>query len=219
MLLTVLLYGYCRGVYSSRKIASACESDVAFRVLSGGQFPDFRTVSDFRKNHLEAFEGLFLEVLRLCREAGLLKLGRLSLDGSKYQANASKPKAMSYGRIEETGPRLEAEVREMLRRAQEIDEAEDEEFSPEAPAGIGCSSTSKPLPCLEPSLSRRSVHLKILTGLKSHSRARLFGKTAKMNAKAPKRRSSSGPRPREQFSKGKEGIEGIARLRQRSPST
>ncbi len=131
MLLTVLLYGYCRGVYSSRKIASACESDVAFRVLSGGQFPDFRTVSDFRKNHLEAFEGLFLEVLRLCREAGLLKLGHLSLDGSKYQANASKHKAMSYGRILETGLRLETEVKEMLRRAQEIDEAEDEEFGPE----------------------------------------------------------------------------------------
>ena len=131
MLLTVLLYGYCRGVYSSRKIASACESDVAFRVLSGGQFPDFRTVPDFRKNHLEAFEGLFLEVLRLCREAGLLKLGHLSLDGSKYQANASKHKAMSYGRILETGLGSEAEVKEMLRRAQEIDEAEDEEFGPE----------------------------------------------------------------------------------------
>ena len=125
MLLTVLLYGYCRGVYSSRKIASACENDVAFRVISGGQFPDFR------KSHLKDFEILFLEVLRLCREAGLLKLGHLSLDGSKYRANASEHKAMSYGRIQEVEPRLEAEVKEMLRRAQEIDDAEDEEYGPE----------------------------------------------------------------------------------------
>ena len=124
MLLTLLLYGYCRGVYSSRKIAGGCETDVAFRALSGGQFPDFRTVSDFRKDHLAAFEGLFLEVLGLCREAGLVRMGHLSLDGSKYQANASKHKAMSYGRIEETGPRLEAEVKELLRRAAETDEAE-----------------------------------------------------------------------------------------------
>ena len=132
MLLTLLLYGYCRGVYSSRKIAGGCETDVAFRALSGGQFPDFRTVADFRKDHLAAFEGLFLEVLGLCREAGLARMGHLSLDGSKYQANASKHKVMSYGRIEETGPRLEAEVKELLRRAAETDEAEDAEYGPEA---------------------------------------------------------------------------------------
>ncbi len=131
MLVTLLLYGYCTGVYSSRKIAMACEMDVAFRVLSGGQFPDFRTVSDFRKEHLEAFQGLFLEVLRMCREAGLVRMGHLSLDGSKYQANASKHKAMSYGRIQEVEPQLEAEIQELLRRAAEVDEAEDAEYGPE----------------------------------------------------------------------------------------
>ncbi len=108
MLLTLLLYGYCTGVCSSRKITGGCETDLALRVLSGGQFPDFRTLSDFRKDHLEAFQALFLEVLRMCREAGLVKLGHLSLDGSKYQANASKHKAMSYGRIQEVEPQLEA---------------------------------------------------------------------------------------------------------------
>jgi len=97
--------------------------DLAFRVLSGGQFPDFRTLSDFRKEHLEAFQGLFLEVLRMCREAGLVRMGHLSLDGSKYQANASKHKAMSYGRIEEVEPRLEAEIKELLQRAADVDEA------------------------------------------------------------------------------------------------
>ena len=131
MLLTVLLYGYCTGVCSSRKIARGCETDLGFRVLSGGQFPDFRTLADFRKDHLGAFQGLFLEVLRMCREAGLVRMGHLSLDGSKYQANASKHKAMSYGRIQEVEPQLEAEVKELLRRAAEVDEAEDAEHGPE----------------------------------------------------------------------------------------
>jgi len=131
MLLTVLLYGYCTGVCSSRKISRGCETDLAFRMLSGGQFPDFRTLSDFRKEHLKAFQGLFLEVLRMCREAGLVRLGHLSLDGSKYQANASKHKAMSYGRIQEVEPQLEVEVKELLRQAAELDEAEDVEHGPE----------------------------------------------------------------------------------------
>jgi len=130
MLLTLLLYGYCTGVYSSRKIAGGCETDLAFRMLSGGQFPDFRTLSDFRKEHLEAFHGLFVEVVRMCREAGLVKLGHLSLDGSKYQANASKHKAMSYGRIQEVEPQLEAEIQELLRRAAEVDKAEDTQYGP-----------------------------------------------------------------------------------------
>src|SRR5205807_6963244 len=104
MLLTVLLYGYSVGVFSSRKIAARCETDLGFRVLSGGEFPDFRTLAEFRRRHLQAFHVFFIEVLRLCREAGILELGHLSLDGSKYQANASKHKAMSYGRIQEVEP-------------------------------------------------------------------------------------------------------------------
>jgi transposase len=128
MLLGVLLYGYCIGVFSSRRLAGRCETDIAFRVLSGGQLPDFRTLSDFRLRHLAAMDALFLAVLRLCREAGLLTVGHLSLDGSKYQANASKHKAMSYGRIQETEPALAAEVAEMLRQAAETDAAEDAEY-------------------------------------------------------------------------------------------
>lgn len=127
MLLAVLLYGYCTGVFSSRKLAARCETDVAFRVLSGGAFPDFRTLADFRKRHLGAMQHLFVEVLRLCREAGLVRLGHVSLDGSKYQANASKHKAMSYGRIGEVEPRLEAEIAALLERAARADAAEDAE--------------------------------------------------------------------------------------------
>jgi transposase len=127
MLLAVLLYGYSVGVFSSRRLAAHCETEVAFRVLSGGAMPDFRTLSDFRKRHLKSVQSLFIEVLGLCREAGLVKLGHLSLDGSKYQANASKHKAMSYGRIKEVEPKLEAEVKELLRKAEAVDRAEDEE--------------------------------------------------------------------------------------------
>jgi transposase len=127
MLLTVLLYGYCQGIFSSRRIAQACETDIAFRALSGGELPDFRTLCDFRKRHLAAMRKLFLEVLRLCREAGLVKVGHLSLDGSKYQANASKHKAMSYGRIGEVEPKLESEVKELLERAERVDREEDGE--------------------------------------------------------------------------------------------
>ena len=130
MLLTVLVYGYCVGVFSSRKLAARCETDVAFRVLAGGEFPDFRTLADFRRRHLAAFQELFVELLRLCREAGLVKLGHLSLDGSKFQANASKHKAMSYQRLGEAEARLEAEVAALLSQAEQVDQAEDDSHSP-----------------------------------------------------------------------------------------
>ena len=130
MLLTVLLYGYCVGVFSSRKLAARCETDVAFRVLAGGEFPDFRTLADFRRRHLGAFQELFVELLRLCREAGLVKLGHLSLDGSKFQANASKHKAMSYQRLGEAEARLEAEVAALLSQAEQVDQAEDDSHGP-----------------------------------------------------------------------------------------
>jgi transposase len=131
MLMGVLLYGYCIGVFSSRRLADRCETDIGFRFLSGGQLPDFRTLSDFRKRHLGAMEALFLSVLDLCREAGLVQLGHLSVDGSKYQANASKHKAMSYDRIQATEPRLREEVRELLRRAEAEDAAEDAKYGPD----------------------------------------------------------------------------------------
>ena len=127
LLLEVLLYGYCTGTFSSRRLAARCETDVPYLVLTNGQRPDFRTLATFRKRHLSAMQKLFVQVLRLCREAGLVKLGHLSLDGSKYQANASKHKAMSYGRIQASEPALVAEIQALLKRAAETDAAEDEE--------------------------------------------------------------------------------------------
>ena len=128
MMVKVLLYGYCTGVASSRRIAQRLHEDIAFRVLAANNTPDFRTVSDFRKDHLEALADLFLQVLELCQQAGLVKLGHVALDGTKVRANASKHKAMSYGRLKEKEGQLAAEVAELLRRAGEVDDDEDRRY-------------------------------------------------------------------------------------------
>ncbi len=128
MMVKVLLYGYCTGVASSRRMAQRLHEDIAFRVLAANNTPDFRSISDFRKAHLEALSGLFLQVLALCQRAGLVKLGHVALDGTKVRANASKHQAMSYGRMKEKEEQLAAEVEELLRRAGEVDEEEDRRY-------------------------------------------------------------------------------------------
>jgi transposase len=131
MMTKVLLYGYCVGVFSSRRIQKHLVEDVAFRVLAAGNQPDFRTIADFRKLHLPALEELFQQVLRLVLEVGALKLGRVALDGSKVKANASKHKAMSYGRMEESEKRLREEVQKLLKQAEAVDEEEDKRYGRE----------------------------------------------------------------------------------------
>ena len=128
MMVKVLLYGYCVGVASSRRIAQRLHEDIAFRVLAANNTPDFRTISDFRKDHLGALSGLFLQVLAFCQRAGLVKLGHVALDGAKVRANASRHKAMSYRRMKEKEEQLAAEVAELLRRAQEVDDEEDRRY-------------------------------------------------------------------------------------------
>ena len=110
MMVKVLLYAYCVGVPSSRRIATRLHEDIAFRVLAANNTPDFRTVSDFRKDHLDALSGLFLQVLVFCQREGLVKLGHVALDGTKVRANASKHKAMSYKRMKEKEAQLQGEV-------------------------------------------------------------------------------------------------------------
>ena len=126
MMTALLLYAYSAGVFSSRKIARACVERLDFLTVTALEKPDFRTVNDFRKRHLSALEGLFVQVLRLCGHAGLVKLGHVSLDGTKVQANASKHKAMSYERMCAEEKRLKGIVSDWMRRAAEADEAEDE---------------------------------------------------------------------------------------------
>jgi len=125
MMTKVLVYAYCVGVFSSRKIQRRLVEDVAFRVLAAGNTPDFRTIADFRKTHLPALQGFFEQVLRLARELGVLRMGRVAVDGSKVNANASKHKAMSYGRMSEKQRQLRAEVKDLLAQAEAADRAED----------------------------------------------------------------------------------------------
>jgi transposase len=125
MLTKVLLYAYCVGVFSSRKIQRRLGEDVAFRLLAAENQPDFRTIADFRQRHLAALEGLFVQVLRLAREAGALSVGRVAIDGTKLQANASKHKAMSYKRMLEKERQLEQEVHHLLTQAEATDSQED----------------------------------------------------------------------------------------------
>ena len=125
MMTALYLYAYTQGIYSSRRIAKACRSQVDFMSIVALDAPDFRTISDFRKRHLKALSGLFVQVLQLCEQAGLVKLGHVALDGTKVKANASKHKAMSYERMEKRAAELEAEVAKWLAAAEAADAAED----------------------------------------------------------------------------------------------
>ena len=149
MMVKVLVYVYCTGTFSSRRIAAKVIDSVALRFLAAGNEPDFRTVSDFRKRHGQALSGLFEQVLLMCRKAGLVKLGKVAVDGTKIKANASKHKAMSYGRMREKETALKQEIRDLLRRAEAIDKEEDERY--------GVDKTGEELP---EELARRESRLK-----------------------------------------------------------
>src|ERR1700682_3090294 len=151
----VLVYGYCVGVFSSRRIERRLAEDVGFRVLAAGNAPNFRTIADFRKLHLATLAGLFEEVLKIALEAGALKLGRVALDGTKLKANASKHKAMSYGRMKERERQLRAEVRGLLAQAEAADAAED--------AHYGVDRRGDELPA---ELQRRETRLKKIRAAK-----------------------------------------------------
>jgi hypothetical protein len=124
----LLVFGYCSGVFSSRRIQKRLREDIPFKVLAAGNEPDFRTISDFRKIHIEALENLFEQVLAMALECGAIKLGRVSLDGTKLKANASKHKAMSYGRMKEKQQQLKEEVKQLLAAAEAADEEEDRQY-------------------------------------------------------------------------------------------
>jgi transposase-like protein DUF772 len=128
MMTKLLVYGYCVGVYSSRKIQQRLHEDVAFRVLAAGNEPDLRTISDFRKIHLKTLSGFFEEVLKIVLETGAIKLGRIALDGTKIKANASKHKAMSYDRMTQQEEAIGEQVKELMARAAAADVEEDRQF-------------------------------------------------------------------------------------------
>ena len=148
MMLALLIHAYCTGVYSSRKIARATYEQVAFRVLTGDQHPVQQSIGNFRRRHLAAFRDLFKQVLGMCREAGLVRLGHVALDGTKIQANASKHKAMSYERMKKLEEKLEAQIGELVAQAEAADGADDERL------GVGQDEVDVPA-----ELRRREVRL------------------------------------------------------------
>ena len=131
MMTALLLYAYCNGTPSSRRIGKLCERDAGYRVVAADQQPNFRTISEFRRIHLNALNGLFVQVLRLAQKAGLVKLGHVALDGTKVKANASKHKAMSYARMVAKEEDLARQVEELLKRAEEVDTREDGLYGPD----------------------------------------------------------------------------------------
>jgi transposase len=126
MMVALLMYAYCQGIYSSRRIARACEERIDFMVLTARQEPDFRTIALFRLRHLEALKGLFGQVLKLCRKAGLVKLGHVAMDGTKIRANANKHKSMSYAGMKRSEETLKAEIADWFAKSDLADQQEDE---------------------------------------------------------------------------------------------
>jgi transposase len=186
MMACLLLYSYAKGIFSSRKIMAACQEQIPFRVMVSEDVPDFRTISDFRTIHLAALEGLFVEGLRLCAAAGLVKVGTIALDGTKIEANASRHKAMSYDRMQEEEKRLRREIRELLARAESTDAEED--------ARHGDRRGDE----LPEELSRRKDRLKRIrdakAALEAAAKAKAEAEAAAKQARGP--REAGGSRPK-----------------------
>jgi transposase len=131
VMLALLIYAYCTGTFASRKIAAQIEDSVAFRVIAAGLTPHHRTICRFREEHLDEFQPLFVQVVQLAKEAGLVKMGTIAIDGSKLKANASKHKAMSYDRMLMEEKKLRSEIRKLTQAAREQDDIDDQDFGPD----------------------------------------------------------------------------------------
>lgn len=169
VMLALLVYGYCTGTFSSRKIAAQIEDSVAFRVISSGLRPSYRTICRFREEHLDEFQRLFVQVVQLAQESGLVKMGTIAIDGSKVKANASKHKAMSYERMLVEEGKLKKEIAKLTRAAKKQDEIDDDTFGPDFRGDE-----------LPDELSRRKTRLKALQAAKKRLEER---KAAEAKAK------------------------------------
>lgn len=161
MLVKVILYGFATGIVSSRQVARKLKEDVAFRVLAAENFPAHRTIREFRQVHRDALAGLFVQVVKVAQEAGLLKLGRIGIDGTKMKANASKRKAMSYARMLSEEARLNGEIAALLKQAEATDQKEDQQF--------GADRSGDELPV---ELARRETRLATIQAAKERLQAR-----------------------------------------------
>ena len=179
----LLIYGYATGVFSSRKIAQACETDIAFRVLAAGDAPSHRTLARFRLEHLSAFQSLFVQVVGVAQGSGLVTLGTLAIDGSKVRANASKRKAMSYERMKKEEKRLKNEIGALTLRAEGVDAAEDEEF--------GRDVRGDEIP---EELKRRKDRLRVIREAKKRLEERKKAEDADRLAEEKRRKAAGEPR-------------------------
>ncbi len=184
MMVTVLLYAYATGTFSSRRVARKLEEDVAYRVLAADNFPAHRTIAEFRQQHVAAFAALFVQVVQIAREAGVVKLGTLAVDGSKVQANASKHKAMSYGRMCDEARRLREQIAALTTRAAATDAAEDAVHGPEV--------RGDELPA---ELQRRETRLATIAAAKARLEARQVDADRQKGRTPDDGRTSRGTRP------------------------
>jgi transposase len=183
MMTALLLYAYTQGIYSSRRISRACEDRLDFHAVTASSKPDFRTISEFRKRHLKALSGLFVQVLKLCAQAGLVKLGHVALDGTKIKANASKHKAMSYARMQKAEIALAAEVAGWLKAADTADRKDD--------ASLGTDQRGDEMPDWVADKQKRLAKIKeAKAALEAEAKAQADAK-AKDNDDG----SGNGPRP------------------------
>jgi hypothetical protein len=185
MMTALLLYAYTQGIYSSRRIARACEDRLDFHAVTASAKPDFRTISEFRKRHLKALSGLFVKVLKLCAEAGLAKLGQVALDGTTIKANASKHKAMSYARMQKAEAALAAEVADWLKAAEAADRKDD--------ASLGADRRGDELPDWVADKQQRLARIReAKAALEAEAKAQA---EAKVRAKNDDDDRGAGPRP------------------------
>jgi transposase len=184
MMVTVLLYAYATGTFSSRRIARKLEEDVAYRVLAAGNFPAHRTIAEFRQQHLAAFEALFVQVVAIAREAGVVQVGALAVDGSKVKASASKHKAMSYGRMRDEERRLREQIAALTTQAAATDAAEDAEHGPDV--------RGDELPA---ELQRREQRLAAIAAAKARLEARQADEDRQKSRTPDDRRKGRGTKP------------------------
>lgn len=188
MMTALLFYAYCTGVPSSRQIEKRTHEDVAFRVIAANRQPDHDSICEFRKRHLKSLAELFVQILRLCQEAGLVKLGHMALDGTKVRANASKHKAMSYGRMKKKKEELEQEIKTLLKTAETVDKEEDKKY------GKGKKGWELP-----DELKRRETRLakikEAMNALEEEARQEEAEKQQAKKAKAKKKQESAAAPP------------------------
>lgn len=183
MMLKLLIYSYSVGIFSSRQIAKGVQERIPLRVLAAGHIPSHRTICRFRTEHLEALVGLFAQVVRIAKEAGLVKMGTLAIDGTKLKANASKHKAMTYGRMQEEEKRLEAEIAAITKMAADLDAKEDVEFGPDFRGDE-----------LPDELARRESRLEVIQAAKKRLEERTKAADAAAMKKEKQRKAEGEPR-------------------------